>query len=176
MSAHNNLAVEEKDAIAMASEGDPVLFNLCAYALGETNDIRTAVGIGEGTLAELPKGVKNNAESCVLAQALRNGWKSDIGDAIRLYRDVNDCEGIDFDKIVASLNQMEFHARVLMTDPLDEGAGVYDEATHDYKTDPDWKARPYGVTITHTWVTQEFINKFDSGYLPHLDLFESRDS
>jgi hypothetical protein len=46
--------------------------------LGQLNKIRVAVGIGDGTLEAMPKGIPGKATECPIARALSNGWKAEV--------------------------------------------------------------------------------------------------
>lgn len=59
------------------SEGRQAAANaLVGTALDQVNAIRIALAIGEGKIPALPQGVPGNADHCVIAKALSNGWKA----------------------------------------------------------------------------------------------------
>jgi hypothetical protein len=88
----------------MASNGGPVNFKIL---LRQLNAIRVAVGIGDGTLTEMPKGRPNNASTCPIAMALSNGWQAHVSDHVSLTRFDRKRE-IDPNKIVRALRNAGF--------------------------------------------------------------------
>jgi hypothetical protein len=145
-----------KELISQTEDWNP--HKLLPYVLDDINLIRQAVGIGEGKLPELPKGVRSKDEQCVLARALSNGWRATVGVHWTELRHgdgiFTDEEGIDMEKIVESLQGLGFKA---FNRSYSRGELLLER----------W------IELSNTWAMQKLVNLFDDGHFP--ELFENAD-
>jgi hypothetical protein len=122
-----------------------------AEVLSDVNSIRLAIGIGEGKLKTLPKGIPGDASQCVLAKALSNGWQPEVDDRITLEHE--DLAEFDLSAMLATLKS--------------EGLNAYIEYEYD---DYDSEEYPRAVVIDLTENMQRLIKEFDDELLPSLIL------
>jgi hypothetical protein len=123
--------------------------------LEDVNKIRLAIGIGEGNLPDLPRGVRRNPSQCVLARALSNGWEASIEDDISLTHHEPFKKPFNWDKAVDTLVNLGFNAYLYGDEDEDE----FDEY-------PDYCE----IHIERTNEMDTLISEFDEGLLPFLVL------
>lgn len=135
--------------------------------LNDVNKIRLAVGIGEGKLKELPEGIPEDAEQCVLANALSNGWEAEVDSAIRLkhidHFETEEDELIIWERTVNALNKRGFNAF------------LEDNSYHDDCNAMNcWCNEDRAIVINTTPLMRTLITEFDRGLLPSLILEDVR--
>lgn len=129
--------------------------SLLPVVLDQVNMIRMAVGIGEGKLPELPKGVRGNSDYCVLARALSNGWRAEVGTGRTTIVHKGGIEGIDIPLILRTLRDQGFEA-------FSKAEQFYDNTTRMYGQILT------GIEIKNTMAMRSLVRQFDSGYFPGL--------
>lgn len=132
---------------------------LASEALEIVNKIRTVLLIGEGKLESLPMGYLRDAHSCVLALALSNGWRSQVGEYIYL---VHAPDGsVNFNMLRVALEERGFRG----VSHLTQETGWNDELE---QYNPPGEV--CGVKFNCPTVLEQFFTKFDSGQYPNLIL------
>ena len=133
--------------------------------LNDVNKIRLAVGIGEGKLPELPKGIKGDPQQCVLARALSNGWDVEVDNVISLRHGKTFEKPFDWTKTNKTLNDLGFKSNLYYDgEEYDDYLNMYgedDEAMYDDL---------YEIAIPLTPEMSTLISEFDEGLIPQLVL------
>ena len=123
--------------------------------LNDVNKIRLALGIGEGKLPELPKGIRQSESQCVLARALSNGWEVRVDDQITLSHP-SQLTNFDWEKAASTLENLGFDCHFVDDSYYDD---FYEETVED-----KW------IVIETTDQMKILIEDFDKGLLPDLVL------
>lgn len=122
---------------------------LFKIVLEQVNLVRTALAIGEGKLPKLPPGVPGDAQHCVIAAALSNGWKPCVADDEIMLE--HPTKGIDWDAIKATLEAYGFQ---------DVELGITGRPSRPKKTRT--------ITFRTPAAMAQLIFEFDKGELPSL--------
>jgi len=129
--------------------------------LETVNNIRIAIGIGEGKLEALPQGRLESPRQCVLARALSNGWKATVSNEISLVAPKAIRGTFDFNAAATALKSMGF-TNVLVVDE-------HFCAERDCKSTGDpWK--PTTIHFDPSKSMTNFIERYDEGQFPDLIL------
>lgn len=123
---------------------------LASRVLGQINAIRRALAIGEKKLDRLPKGKISNTDECVLARALSNGWKAQVGTSST--RLIHPVEGVDWEAAREALATLGFQAVVRPA-----------VRTH-------FNEQCKQLHFSNTEEMSELVMRFDNGDLEHLIL------
>jgi hypothetical protein len=140
---------------APVSEGATTSLYDLGIVLNDVNKIRLAVGIGEGKLPELPKGIKGDPQQCVLARALSNGWHVEVDSSIYLSHPTAFENSFDWQKAEKVLNELGFEAY------WEDGR---------YESLDGWVEDESQLVIELTPQMEQLVADFDSGLIPSLVL------
>ena len=147
------------------SEGATTTLHDLGVVLNDVNKIRLAVGIGEGKLPELPKGIKGDPRQCVLAKALSNGWNVEVDGNICLRHTDDFVKPFNWERATDTLRELGFRTELYydgeefddyVVDFHDESDQLYDDL--------------FEIMITCTPEMENLIHEFDDGLIPHLVL------
>jgi len=134
--------------------------------LEDVNKIRVALGIGQGNLPELPKGIKGEPEMCVLAKALSNGWNVEVDGGITLTHPDAFDKPFDWEKAVKVLTDLGFDATYdsgIYEFDCSCGSSCCSGTYEEYESEPE-------IVIELTPGMNTLIQDFDKGNLPFLVL------
>jgi hypothetical protein len=135
---------------------------LVPEALEKVNEIRIALAIGEGKLPELPKGQPGEAEHCVIAKALSNGWVPSVNEDEITLRHPWD-ENFNWEAAVEALIAMGI--KPLDYDNMDWGQEVVPK---QFLASTIRKGRKIVIVFQTPIVLAELISRFDREELPQL--------
>lgn len=85
---------------------DPLTWGEVYMIMDDVNFVRETLAIGDGTIPKLPKGRPGDAQRCVLAVALSNGWKASVdGEEILLRRPLDTGDKFDYSGVKEKLSK-----------------------------------------------------------------------